>query len=155
MRRGTPRAIADLVPLAVPALAERLQEQRIRHAWAALVGPDAARRSRPQGLSHGCLQIVVDNSPWLHELTLRLPELTRRLTTEFDEVRSLRFVVGAVASDQRTPAPRNVGLPPLTADDRREIELATAGLTDPDLAATARRVLGRAWRSAKAPRTAS
>jgi hypothetical protein len=155
MTRRAPRAIADLMPLALPALGERLQEQRIGRAWTALVGPEVARRSRPQALHEGCLQIAVDNSPWLHELTLRLPELTRKLTTAFPDIRSIRVVVGALSGGQSTPAPRSPSLPLLTADDRREIEMATARLTDPELAATARRVLGRAWRSAKTPRTAS
>jgi hypothetical protein len=150
MRRGTPRVIAELMPLAVPALAEPLQEQRIRQAWAALVGPELARRSRPQQVSQGCLQIVVDNSPWLHELSLRAPELTRRLAEQFDAIRSIRIVLGPVTVDPRTRRAHDAAPPRLSVADLREIDAATAPLADPELAATARRVLRRAWRSGMA-----
>lgn len=99
MRSGAPRAIADLLVGALPALRERLLEREIRRSWAALVGPDVARRARPRALINGCLEVLVDNSPWLHELTLRAPELTARLHDRFGEVHSLRFVLGALPSD--------------------------------------------------------
>ena len=91
-----PRAIADLLLTAVPDLRDRLLEHRIRRAWPEVVGADAARRAEPRGLADGCLTVAVDNSPWLHELTLRGEELTRRLSERFGVVRSLRFVVGKI-----------------------------------------------------------
>src|SRR6185436_4571969 len=95
MRSG-PRAVGDLLVNAVPALQDRLVEVQIRAAWTALVGADAARRSRPLGLTSGCLHVAVDNSPWLQELTLRSGELTRRITTRFPTIRSLRLSLGRV-----------------------------------------------------------
>ncbi|MGH7392628.1 MAG: DUF721 domain-containing protein, partial [Candidatus Rokuibacteriota bacterium] len=89
----------------MPELRERLVEEAIRRGWTAVVGPDAARRARPQRLANGCLEVVVDNSPWLAELTLRAPDLTARLAARFDGVRTLRFVVGTVPAD--APAPRH------------------------------------------------
>ena len=67
MKSGTPRVVADVLISAIPKLSDRLPEYHIRKAWAALVGPDMARRTRPQSLANGCLHVVVDNSPWLHE----------------------------------------------------------------------------------------
>src|SRR2546425_11516454 len=86
-----PRAVADLLLTAVPDLRDRLLEYRIRRAWPEVVGPDAARRAQPRTFADGCLTVAVDNSPWLHELTLRGEELTRRLSERFNAVRSLRF----------------------------------------------------------------
>src|SRR5690349_23037328 len=79
MRSGTPRIFADVLTAAAPQIAERLPEYRVRKAWSRIVGPDVARRARPQSLSNGCLHVSVDNSPWLQELTLRAAELTARL----------------------------------------------------------------------------
>src|SRR3989442_8411230 len=91
-----PRAVADLLLTAVPDLRDRVLEHRIRRAWPQVVGADAARRAQARTFADGCLTVAVDNSPWLHELTLRGEELTRRLNARFDVVHSLRFVSGTI-----------------------------------------------------------
>ena len=136
---------------ALPQLEGRLLVQRIRRAWSTLVGSDIARRATPQSLVNGCLAVVVDNSPWLHELTLRAPELATRLQAEFPVVQSLRFSLGAAAAeDAATPAPARPRRPRLTDDDTRAIDAAAAAISDPALAASARRLLARAWPPASA-----
>ncbi len=136
---------------AMPQLEDRLLVQRLRRAWVALVGADMARRAQPQALVNGCLQIVVDNSPWLHELTLRAPDLAARLGAEYPAVRSIRFSLGAPPVEEPTPAARPAARPPrLTDDDRRAIDAAAAAISDPALAAGARRLLARAWPPAPA-----
>jgi hypothetical protein len=149
MTRRTPRPIGDLLADAVPQLSESLVEYRVRKAWSALVGPDTARRARPATLAGGCLTVVVDNSPWLTELTLRASELTARLAAEFPVVTSLRFTLGPRAVE----APPATGRPPtpaaLTADERREIDAAAAVIPDPAAAEAARRLLAAARRAAR------
>lgn len=148
MRVRAPRAVADLLVSALPALRDPLLEQRIARAWVGLVGPDVARRARPGSFFDGCLQITVDNSPWLHELTLRAPELRERLRAEFGEVRSVRVVLDTLPPDpppvRRSGEARAV---PLSAGEVREIEAATSAIPDPTLAAAARRLMTKAWRS--------
>jgi hypothetical protein len=130
----------------LPQLEDRLLVERLRRSWAALVGPEAARRSRPQTLVNGCLHVVVDNSPWLSELTLLAPDLTARLGSRNGAVRSLRFSLGAPAAEERPPAARPAPpAPRLTEGDRRAIDAAAAAISDPALAASARRLLARAW----------
>jgi hypothetical protein len=145
MRGGTPRVVGELLVSAVPQLEDRLLVQRLRRAWTGLVGADVARRTQPQALVNGCLHVVVDNSPWLHEMTLRAPDLTARLAAQFPAVHSLRFVLGAPPAAR--PAPRSSRL---TDEDRRAIDAAAAAIPDPDVAAGARRLLARA----AAPRSA-
>ena len=141
---------------AVPALRDRLDEVRLRGAWNALVGPDAARRSRPQALTNGCLHVVVDNSPWLQELTLRSGELTRRITAQFATIRALRFTLGRI-EDRPSEAPASPAIGSsrrLSPDDVREIEATVAPIRDPEVRAAARRLLGSARRSER-PRGAA
>jgi hypothetical protein len=146
MKQRTPRAVADVLIAAVPQLSDRLPEYHIRRAWAALVGPDMARRTRPQSLSNGCLHVVVDNSPWLHELTLRVAELTARLAAE-TPVRSLRFTLGTLETEPRSrPERRERRATALTDDDRRDIDEAASAISDPALADVARRLLTTARR---------
>src|SRR5437763_4451728 len=123
MRVGAPRPVADLLVSAIPQLGDRLAEHHIRRAWSALVGADVARRAQPQALVNGCLTIVVDNSPWLHELNLRAVDLTERLRAAFSAVQTLRFSLGAAAAEEAAaetpPAPRR---PRLSEDDTRAID---------------------------------
>jgi hypothetical protein len=148
MRSGTPRAVADVLAAAVPQIAERLPEYRIRIAWRSLVGVDIARRTQPLSLSNGCLHVVVDNSPWLHELTLRAAELTKRLHAQVDAVRSLRFTLGTLPAEPSPPAERRERRgKTLDDDDRRDIEAAASAISDPALADVARRLLTTARRA--------
>lgn len=150
MRGESPRPVGDLLVSAMPQLAERLVEHRLRRIWPSLVGPDVARRAQPVALANGCLQIVVDNSPWLHELTLRETELTERLGRHCAAVRSLRFTLGRLPDvDTPGPAPA-VAAAPLTPADVAEIDAAASAIKDEGLATAARRLLAKAWRSSSA-----
>jgi hypothetical protein len=143
--------VADVLAAAVPQIAERLPEYRVRRAWSALVGPDVARRARPQSLTNGCLHVVVDNSPWLHELTLRAAELTERLHAQFEAVVSLRFTLGTLEAEPSPPAQRRERrTKALGDDDRRDIEAAASAISAPALADVARRLLTTARRAADA-----
>ena len=111
------------------------------------MGADVARRAQPHALTNGCLHIVVDNSPWLQELTLRTGELTARLGERFETIRSLRFTLGRL--DARLgPSPRPAAPPSraLTPDELREIDETVAPISNPDARAAARRLLGVARR---------
>lgn len=137
--------IGDLLTDAVPQLSDRLAEVRLRRSWEAVVGSDIARRTRPGSLTEGCLTVVVDNSPWLHELNLRQAELLARIRGRCASVHVLRLTVGSLGIDQEVAvAPQPRSAPSLSEQDRREIEEATATISDAALAATARRLLARA-----------
>ena len=146
-----PRAVGDLISSALPQITDRLLELRIRHAWTSIVGRDAARRTRPDGVAGGSLRIVADNSPWLHELTLHAGELTTKVRERFPEVQTLRFALGVLESDAAgVPAkpPRAVVLTPA---DHADIDAATAAIADSDLAETARHLLVTARRFPRTP----
>ena len=145
-----PRALADLVESAVPQLKERLLELRVRQAWPILVGAEVARRAGPQALSGDTLVVVVDNSPWLQELTLRSAELTTRINAAFPGVRSLRFTLGGLRSENRAPTDAEPVRPALlTEAESREIDQAVEKIPDPALAHAARRLLTNAWRATR------
>src|SRR5262249_16102984 len=131
MNPRAPRAISELIVNALPELRERLVEEGIRRSWPAVVGADGARRSRPQRLTNGLLEIAVDNSPWLHELTLRAPDLTTRVRAQFAAITSLRFVLTPVARDATSVSPaterRRRALAP---EEKRDSEIAVAPTGD-------------------------
>jgi hypothetical protein len=128
----------------MPQLADRLTELRLRQSWRDVVGPEIARRSQPRNLVDGCVGIVVDNSPWLHELSLRQADVTARVRAAFPAIRSVRVTLGTLATDA-APAPEPAARAvTLTSDDLREIDEAASPNGDPTLAAAARRLMTRA-----------
>ena len=149
MRKG-PRAVGELLVNAVPELRDRLVEFQLRGAWKTLVGADVARRARPDSVVNGCLHVVVDNSPWLQELTLRSAELTARINARFETIRALRFSLGRLPGEPESPASlENRAARALNADDLREIDATVTPIRDPDVRAAARRLLSTARRSGR------
>ena len=146
MKKLAPRRVADLLASALPQIADRLHEGRLRSRWSTIVGPEAARRTQPGRLEHGCLTITVDNSPWLHELTLRQAELTVRLAEHAAEVRSLRFVIGPVSAASAPALPSTPRPARLSPEEAREIDETVSVIHDEDLASAARRLLTTARR---------
>ena len=140
-----PTPVGSLLTTVLPGLGERLLEARISREWREAMGPEIAGRSEPRALANGDLHVIVDNSAWLQELTLREPDLRLRLASRYgaNAIRSLRFSLGSVR-DRGEPStfqkrPDETG--ELTEEEKAWVEEATAQLTDPALAALARRVL--------------
>jgi hypothetical protein len=146
MKTPAPRAVGDLLSSALPQISDRLLALRLRQAWASIVGPSTACRARPDALSGGTLRIVVDNSPWLHELTLRGGELTTKVRERFPSVQVLRFVLGAVEAEAASGAAKVPRAVSLTAADHADIDDAAGAIADSVLAAAARRLLVTARR---------
>lgn len=147
MRGGgrSPVRVGNLLTQAVPALAERLLEESIRRDWAQTVGADAARRSRPLALRQRTLQVSVDNSPWLQELTLRAAAIAAALRERHGAaVDGVRFVLAAApGAPAREPARIRTTVPArqLSAEEAQQVDDAARCLADHGLAASFRRLL--------------
>ncbi len=146
MGRGkftAPVRVSDVLAAAVPELGERMLEETIRKEWRLTAGAELARRSQPGELRAGTLTVLVDNSPWLQEMTMRSAELLRALHSRYGKaVSGLRFALGQLASRPESPAHRRAEpAPRLTESEEREVEAAGAQLKDPTLAAALRRLL--------------
>jgi len=120
-------------------------QDTVRRNWSALVGPGVSRHAQPGALKLGVLEVTVDNSPWLHELTLRASELLASLQARYGRaITSLRFSLGPAANPSNpTPsrprrADRGSALGPA---DAHVVESMISAVNDPELAASLRRVL--------------
>lgn len=149
-----PVRVGNLLTAAVPALAERMLEEAIRREWAQTAGPEAARRSRPGALRQGTLEVSVDNSPWLQELTLRSAAIVAALRKRHGSaVIAVRFALGSGRGDAdvaagparaRTEAPqRRLTVPErrLTVEEARIVDAAAGQVPDPALASALKRLL--------------
>jgi hypothetical protein len=141
--RSRPVRVRDVLVSAVPGLENRLLEETIKTEWGRLIGPELGRRSRPGRLTGGVLEVIADNSPCLQEMRLRSPQLLGTLARRFEDIASLRFVLGALPPGSDRPAPR-ARLEPrrdLDREDLDAIEGMVASLPDPVLAGGLRRLL--------------
>lgn len=106
-RRGvsTPTPVGALLTTVLPPLAERLLARAIERDWPALVGPQVSQRSRPRDLRDRTLTVLVDNSPWLQEMTLREREILARVQARYgsDAIKALRFALGTPPSAAAEP----------------------------------------------------
>jgi hypothetical protein len=142
-----PVRVGNLLTAAVPALAERMLEEAIRREWAQTAGPEAARRSRPGALRQGTLDVSVDNSPWLQELTLRAAAIVAALRKRHGSaVIGVRFALGSRPGDADVAArPSRAGTEAperrLTVEEARIVDAAASRLPDPVLASSLKRLL--------------
>ena len=142
----SPVRVGNLLTRAVPALAERLLEEAIRREWPQTIGPDAARRSRPLALRQGVLDVSVDNSPWLQELTLRSAAIAATLQERHgSRVSGVRFML-ATKVPSAAPAESNHSKPSvpsrqLSAEEARQVDDAARRLADHGFATSFKRLL--------------
>ena len=142
-----PVRVGNLLTAAVPALAERILEDAVRRDWAQTAGPDAARRSRPGAIKQGTLEVSVDNSPWLQELTLRSAAIVAALRKRHGSaVSGVRFALGRSHGDDPVAAgPAHAGTEAprrrLSAEEARIVDAAAGQLPDPALASSLKRLL--------------
>jgi hypothetical protein len=142
--RSNPVRVRDVLVAAVPELRERMLEEEIRNDWTRVVGPVLSGRSRPGQLRAGSLDVTVDNSPWLQELTLRSSEILSALQHRYGgAVTSLRFTLGTVHTSppRARTRPRPSVPASLRPDEARLVERMVDPVADPALAASLRRLL--------------
>lgn len=154
---ASPVRLRDVLVAALPELRDHMLEEAIRKDWERVVGPELSRRSLPGGLRMGVLDVAVDNSPWLHELTLRGSELLAALRARHGSaVTSLRFTLGIVPAGPSPVMPRRRPSPQarLSHEEARLIETMVAPVADPALATSLRRLLTKDL-LARRPRGAS
>ncbi len=142
-KRRTPVRVREVLVSALPELGDRLMEETIRSEWSRLVGTGLGRRSRPERLKGGVLEVIVDNSPCLQELTLRSREVLTAVQARFAPVAALRFTLGMLPA--HAPARAQAGRPRaqsrLSPEDLHVVEAMATTLPDPILAGGLRRLL--------------
>ncbi|HLC40661.1 MAG TPA: DUF721 domain-containing protein [Methylomirabilota bacterium] len=146
--RSNPTRVGELLETALPRLREPLATSRLQRHWRVLVGQEIARRAQPTTLTDGILQVAVDNSPWLQELSLREAEVLHRIQSAVGPglIRGLRFVLQAREDGYATPREgrRSSRRAPLTPVERASVKEMVSDLDDATLATTLERLLTKA-----------
>jgi hypothetical protein len=141
---SSPVRVRDVRVAAVPELRDRMLEQTIRNNWERIVGLECARRSQPGGLKKGTLDVIVDNSPSLYEMTLRCSEVLAAVQAcHGSAVSALRFTLGTLSAEPGPLIARRVSWdaprPPHEEADR--VDRMVEPVAGPALAGSLRRLL--------------
>lgn len=77
-------------------LVRRLDQASAIDDWAAIVGPQIARVTRPEGVSaNGVLWVSVASAAWMQELQLMSPEILAKLGRHGKKINRIRWRAGA------------------------------------------------------------
>ena len=147
-RTRRPVRLGEVLERTVEALGlrSRLDERRVREAWAGIVGEGVAEHSRPLTLKHGRLTVAVPDSVWMHELSLIRHRLVPQLNVRLGRtaVREIRLTV-RTPGKRRKRADPSVASPaaPLTQEAEASVAALLAPVTDPACRAVLERILRR------------
>jgi predicted nucleic acid-binding Zn ribbon protein len=101
--------------------------------WRETVGASIAAHTSPAAVYRNCLTVHVSSSVWMQQLHFMretiLAKLNRGLAAS--PLAGLRFKIGPVPGLNE----EDEALPPLDAAGRRSVEVAAAGIADPELRA--------------------
>lgn len=80
---------------------ERLTKERIGELWRNAAGRTAGRHSRPVSLRKGKLVVVVGESSFLYDLTLRKKEILKNLSGELGgRIKEIQFRIGDTSEER-------------------------------------------------------
>ena len=100
--RLTPLAEALEACLTRKGYTRRMSQAGVVEEWAALVGPQIAKVTAPEGVTpDGVLRVRVATAPWATELQLMAPRIIGRLNAGRPKrpITGIRWVVGPLGPD--------------------------------------------------------
>ncbi len=76
--------------------AQTISEDKLLEIWCDAVGEDGYKNSKPYSLNRGVLQVMVKNSSWSQELTLKKRWVLKKLQTVLgkERIHDIRFKTG-------------------------------------------------------------
>jgi predicted nucleic acid-binding Zn ribbon protein len=93
-------AVGDVVKNIFLALQTKSEigEDRLLLIWLEAVGEMGAKNSKPVSLNNGVLSVIVKNSSWSQELSLKKRWVIKKLQTAFgkDLIHDIRFKTGSI-----------------------------------------------------------
>lgn len=120
----------------------------IQRVWSEVVGEEVARRSRPDRLRNGRLQVIVGDTVWLQQLAMLKPQILAKLEAHLGApvVREIFFTMGASSSPsfllRKTYQQKSA---PLSPEMELRIQEAVRPVQDEGCREVLARILRKAW----------
>ena len=117
---------------------KKVREHRVFEVWEDEVGGPIAENTRPKSVSRGVLFVIAKSSVWVQELTLKKPEILKRLNQRMggEIIKDIKFAQGEITAKGDEENPRE------SRDrievDRKIVDNYTKEIGDEDL----RRIIG-------------
>jgi predicted nucleic acid-binding Zn ribbon protein len=150
-KRGTLQPLAPVVEqvLHQAGLGRVMLLGRLQQQWEAMVGPQIAAVTHPEGLRGRVLFVTVSDAIWLQQLTFYQAQLLQNIRQGLGEasiarlhftlafsVKPLASGVAAISESQHLP---------LTVEEERWVLESTAHIADAELREAVRRAWRRGW----------
>ncbi len=122
----------------------KVREHRVFDLWESEVGGPIAKNTRPKSISRGVLFVIAKSSVWVQELTLKKPDIIKRLNIRLggELIKDIKFAQGEI------PAKKDVKTPEESRDrirvDRKLVDNYTKEIGDEDLRKIIGKVLSKA-----------
>ena len=129
-------------------LGSSLATVAIQRVWSEVVGEEVARRSRPDRLRNGRLQVIVGDTVWLQQLSMLKPQILARLEAHLGTpvVREIFFTVGVSSSPSFLPNKTyHRKSTPLSPEMEVRIQEAVRSVQDEECREVLARILRNAW----------
>jgi predicted nucleic acid-binding Zn ribbon protein len=113
----------------------RLKEGKIWLVWEKSVGEQIAARARPAGFRDGTLTVIVDNAPWMQQLTYLKKQIIARLNESIGEemVKDIYLKAGSRATPVSQAPPQPMPCRTLSPQEQQQIQDSTSDVPDPEL----------------------
>jgi hypothetical protein len=156
MRRPASKR-GDLQPLA-PVVEQVLYQaglgrvtllSHLQQQWEAIVGPQIAAVTHPEGVRGRVLFVTVSDAIWLQQLTFYHAQLLQNIRQGLGDVPIVRLHFALASSPQPLAAGAEAMSTsqhlPLTGEEERQVLESTAHIADAELREAVRRAWRRGW----------
>jgi predicted nucleic acid-binding Zn ribbon protein len=123
---------------------KKVREHRVFEVWEDEVGGPIAENTRPKSVSRGVLFVIAKSSVWVQELTLKKPEIMKRLNSRLGEalIKDIKFAQGEITAKENKENPSKSQS--RIEVDRKIVDNYTKDIGDEDLKKTIGDVLSKA-----------
>ena len=151
MRKKIDRISTTLIKiLKARGLEARLSEYRIFGAWEKAVGRVIARHAQPQGVRGKRLNLLVDSSAWMQQLSLLKPEIIEKVNACLgkNDIKEISLKLGEVRASEDSSVDKPQ-LPDLRAEERAAIDQVVREISDVETRESLRQLMEKDYRSRK------
>ena len=101
MSKTQEKQLGDILKDVIKDLKDKkdlITEEEVRGVWGKAVGKKAAKHTKPISLRKATLNVMVDGSSWLYELTMEKKVILKKLEGKLrgKKIKEIRFRIGAI-----------------------------------------------------------
>ncbi len=90
--------IKDILPGVIEKITGQKQgeSQKIEKVWQEAIGKEACRHTKIDGINNGMMNILVDSSAWLFQMSLKKKSILGKIQKELSHIKKISFKIGKI-----------------------------------------------------------